>query len=302
MTNAHFHASGKLLLTGEYAVLDGAIALALPTKAGQSLNFETGQDILHWQSFDADGHVWFEATLNPADDNPLLSCNDPIAGAMLAQILQVCQEHQPSFLPYGKVTTYLEFPRLWGLGSSATLIHMIAAWARLDPYILLAKTFGGSGYDIACAGAHGPILFQRNHEQANFLHIPFRPDFIHQLYFVYLGKKQNSREGIQRFRERHYPAGFIDDISALSIACAGASSIDDFNLALREHESIIASILGLPTIQSNQFSDFPGTIKSLGAWGGDFILVSSPYDDMANAEYFNRKGLHTVISYPDMIL
>ena len=32
-----FHANGKLLLTGEYAVLDGAKAIGLPTKRGQSL-------------------------------------------------------------------------------------------------------------------------------------------------------------------------------------------------------------------------------------------------------------------------
>ena len=32
-----FYSNGKLLITGEYVVLDGAKALALPTKYGQNL-------------------------------------------------------------------------------------------------------------------------------------------------------------------------------------------------------------------------------------------------------------------------
>ncbi|MEM0993828.1 MAG: GHMP kinase, partial [Bacteroidota bacterium] len=33
-----YYAHGKLLLTGEYAVLDGAVALAVPSKLGQRLD------------------------------------------------------------------------------------------------------------------------------------------------------------------------------------------------------------------------------------------------------------------------
>ena len=36
-----FYAHGKLLITSEYLVLDGAEALALPTVYGQSLEVET---------------------------------------------------------------------------------------------------------------------------------------------------------------------------------------------------------------------------------------------------------------------
>lgn len=35
-----FKSNGKLLLTGEYLVLDGAVALALPTKMGQIMTVE----------------------------------------------------------------------------------------------------------------------------------------------------------------------------------------------------------------------------------------------------------------------
>ena len=35
-----YYSNGKLLITGEYLVLDGAEALALPTKFGQNLIIE----------------------------------------------------------------------------------------------------------------------------------------------------------------------------------------------------------------------------------------------------------------------
>ena len=40
-------------------------------------------------------------------------------------------------------------------------------------------------------------------------------------------------------------------------------------------------------------------LKSLGAWGGDFILAASETDP---TPYFKSKGFDTVIPYDDMIL
>ena len=42
METQTFYSNGKLLITGEYVVLDGAKALALPTKFGQSLVVKQG--------------------------------------------------------------------------------------------------------------------------------------------------------------------------------------------------------------------------------------------------------------------
>ena len=38
---SRFYSHGKFLLTGEYLVLKGALALALPLKLGQSMTVET---------------------------------------------------------------------------------------------------------------------------------------------------------------------------------------------------------------------------------------------------------------------
>ena len=46
-----FRSHGKLLLTGEYVVLDGALSLAIPTVFGQDLKVENNTfGELHWIS------------------------------------------------------------------------------------------------------------------------------------------------------------------------------------------------------------------------------------------------------------
>ena len=60
MTQA-FYSNGKLLLTGEYAVLDGALSLALPTKLGQKMTVtEMASEKIIWKSLDEKGRIWFE--------------------------------------------------------------------------------------------------------------------------------------------------------------------------------------------------------------------------------------------------
>ena len=45
------------------------------------------------------------------------------------------------------------------------------------------------------------------------------------------------------------------------------------------------------------FKDYSGEIKSLGAWGGDFILAAGP---SSSIEYFQNKGFKTILSYNEM--
>jgi len=60
-----FYSNGKLLLTGEYVVLDGAKALALPTKKGQSLLVEINDSKkISWNSFDCHKNKWFTTEIN----------------------------------------------------------------------------------------------------------------------------------------------------------------------------------------------------------------------------------------------
>jgi len=153
-----FYANGKLLLTSEYLVLDGALAIALPTKLGQSLTVEkNNKQKLVWESQNSKSYPWFQhiyTHLHQKIDN------NPIAERLRVILLQA-QQQNPKFINklVDNVTTKLTFPRNWGLGTSSTLIHLIAQWAKCDPFELLFEAFGGSGYDIACAGADGPISY-----------------------------------------------------------------------------------------------------------------------------------------------
>ncbi len=307
-TPYHIHTNGKLLLSAEYFVLDGAQALALPTKLGQSfavrpLAGKTNE--IHWKSLTKQGSCWFEATFSlfPLQ---IIEANHPMTARRVLDLLENISRLRPSFWNKRQafqVETRLDFSREWGLGSSSTLVSALSQWATVDPYQLLADTFGGSGYDLACAVANGPLLYQRQNQRGTYVETPFRPTFADQLYFVYLGKKQNSREGIQRYRSlTDKDEGLIRKISQLSLAMANATALPDFEKIILEHERLVSQTLQLDRAQNLHFSDFPGEIKSLGAWGGDFVLATSPFSPSETMNYFQQKGYNVIFSYHDLIL
>ncbi|MFK7933811.1 MAG: GYDIA family GHMP kinase [Saprospiraceae bacterium] len=298
--------NGKLLITGEYFVLDGAMALAVPTRLGQQLVIEKSTVAkLHWRSLNHENQVWFSATFSLKDFS-FQKATDTAIAERLQQVLLAIRQQNSTFLISDQgfsVRTELEFPRLWGLGTSSTLIYALAKWAQIDPYQLLADTFGGSGYDIACAGTDVPIFYQKIDGQSHSKVVHFDPPFKEHLYFVYLEKKQNSRTGIQRYREKMKEDGCtIQAISDLTRAVADANNIEQFSERLLLHEQIVSQILDLPRAQDLYFSDFAGIIKSLGAWGGDFVLAISERQEQEVRDYFYKKGYPTIVSYADMLL
>ena len=303
-----WRAHGKLLLSGEYAVLDGALALALPNRFGQELEVSEvpgAAGLLHWESLDAEGKPWFSASFRTAD----WSCTEEIpseTARWIERLGRAVQAAKPEWLegaPALRVRTRLDFPRDWGLGSSSTLVSLLAQWADVDPYALLAASFGGSGYDIACARAAGPLLFQRRAATAAYVEVPFNPVFRGQLFFLYLGKKQNSRDGIARYRA--LGAGtqrLIQETSALTWGLAAAGELDPFEALLDQHEKLIAGALQLSPVGAELFPDYWGKVKSLGAWGGDFALLSSRRPEAETRRYFLEKGFPILIPYDALIL
>ena len=177
-----FYANGKLLLTGEYFVLDGALALALPCKLGQSLtvnSFESEDSVLEWKSLDHENNPWFEASFDLYAFK-LIKYSDRQMAITLQAVLEITNSLSPFFVnpeKSYKVETRLHFPRLWGLGTSSTLVYNIAQWSKSNPYEILKATFGGSGYDIACAGAKGPIFYQKRDSETHLEPCDFNPSF-----------------------------------------------------------------------------------------------------------------------------
>ncbi|RLD85970.1 MAG: GHMP kinase [Bacteroidetes bacterium] len=304
-----YYSNGKLLLTAEYMVLDGAKALALPTKFGQDLLVEKiSLPKLIWKSFDENNNTWFEAEFDLNGFEIIKPDNDLLATKTLQKILKEAfklssKENREDFLPTEngiKINTNLTFPRNWGLGTSSTLINNIAKWLKVSSFELLKNSFGGSGYDIACAENNTPILFQLNNEKPIIESIEFNPSFKEQLYFVHLNKKQNSREGIKKYRNFSGSIHEIsDEISVLTELFLTAKDIKTFESAMLQHEGIISNVIKEKPIQKALFSNYFGQTKSLGAWGGDFILATG---NKKTPAYFKSKGFHTVIAYKDMIL
>jgi mevalonate kinase len=302
----NFRGNGKLLITGEYFVLDGAKALALPTRFGQLMRIEAWEEKkLVWESYDEQKKAWFKAEF-ALPDLTIINTEDEKTAITLQQMLLKAKENNIAFLSDNqglRCRTKLEFTRDWGLGSSSTLIYMIAQWAEINPYWLLNETMGGSGYDIACAGINIPIIYQRNGIQPIIQEVTFNPPFADNLFFVHLGKKQNSREGIARYRSYEKDKNLaIQRIALLTENMLNCSELIDFEELIVSHESLISSYLELPTVKKSYFSDYWGALKSLGAWGGDFILATSDKDEATTRAYFNKRGFDTVLTYKEMIL
>ena len=297
-----FHSNGKLLLSAEYTVLDGALALAVPTSYGQSLIVTpNASEQLHWISKDQNEAVWFESHFDL--EFLEISATKSKTGEILKDILTAAQKLNPEFLIGNRgftATSTIDFPMKWGLGTSSTLINNIANWADVDAYELLSKTFGGSGYDIACARHNSPLLYRLENQIPRVTEISFDPPFKSKLYFIYLNKKQDSREGISQYRGQDFDKALlirqITEITEKIVQCKG---LTDFESLILRHESLLSEILGLPTVKTALFPDYPFAVKSLGAWGGDFILATG---DEETPQYFNSKGYEVVIPYEKMVL
>lgn len=303
MKNKTFYSHGKLLLSGEYVVLDGGLSLAIPTKFGQSLtikSIETSK--LIWKSFDDHKKVWFENEFKIDSDAFSQQVNQDAISERLIQILNATKALNPEFLKDSngfEIETHLEFPKNWGLGTSSTLISNIAQWANIDAFKLLEHTFGGSGYDIACAQFDSPITYQIENKKPIIKTVDFNPSFKEHLYFVHLNKKQNSRDGIKHYREnKENVTTTISTINKITLAMMHCKTLTDFQNLIVNHETIISEITKQIPVKALLFNDFDGAIKSLGAWGGDFVMIASKNNP---TEYFLERGFKTIISYKDMV-
>jgi mevalonate kinase len=301
-----YYSNGKLLLSGEYLVLQGAKALAIPLKLGQDLRISTALEnstnSLSWNSYE-NNKLWFQLELSIKDFSIQKTSDRKIADQLISY-LQVAKELNPEFLSGNsnlKIQTNLNFNRNWGLGSSSTLINNIANWAKVDAYQLSDLSTEGSAYDIACASSEQSIFYQLTGKKRNIENANFDPPFKDHLYFVYLGKKQNSANSVSEFKKLEKPSSkLINEISELGNLMASTNNSNDFNNCIKTHETLISSILKTEPIKQKHFSNFNGEIKSLGAWGGDFILVSSQMEFSKVKDYFYQLGLKTIFKYSEL--
>jgi len=301
-----FYSNGKLLITGEYVVLDGALALAVPTKLGQSLKVTKSEEpVIHWISKDHEDKIWFENEFIITGDTITIARDQPQSkvALRLQQILTEANKLNPGILEKEtgfQITSHLGFPASWGLGSSSTLINNIASLFETDPYKLLEKTFGGSGYDIAAAQNNEPVTYELKNTGRCVLNVGFAPGFKDELFFVHLNRKQDSRNAIEHYRKQSKEnlTHAVEKISALTQSFISCTSLDEMELLMEIHETLISKLLNTPKIKTKNFPDFPGAIKSLGGWGGDFIMATGGEN---SRKYFIERGYTTVLTFEEMV-
>ncbi|PWN68309.1 30S ribosomal protein S6 [Chryseobacterium phosphatilyticum] len=292
---------GKLMLTSEYFAIDGALVLAVPTKLGQEFFFEEkedGKSLILWEAYHQN-KLWLTAVIDYKNWQ-ILETNLPSGAEFILKTLQNVQ--QLSTTRFKDNLTYylktnLQFPADFGFGSSSTLMNNLGEWAEIDPFHLNSISLGGSGYDIAVAKEKSAVLFQSKPE-IKYEKVDFNPSFKNELIFIHLNQKQDSREGINLYKSKKKSQKLINEFSDITKKILLCNELEKFSALLMIHEQKIANFLEIPTVKEKLFSDCPSFVKSLGAWGGDFV-ISAKFGGFK--DYFWEKGFSTVFEWSDII-
>ena len=296
---------GKLLITGEYLVMEGAKAFAVPLIKGQSLEVYHSEEegMLHWEAY-TDSGSWFSARFS-LPGFQIINTDDEAKALFLKKLFGAIREQNKDFLKDKKgyrVITKLDFNPEFGFGSSSTLINNLASWAKVDPFALQFRALGGSGYDIACAAANGPGIYRLADKKPLWQSVPFNPVFTDRLYFVWLGNKQNSYNEVRRFKSRaSFNWQHIEEISKITEQLVATSDFAGFKSLLELHEQIMSSVLKKETVKKNRFGRLDATVKSLGAWGGDFALIATEIEKKYLLKRLNQMGYFHIFAWQNLV-
>ena len=297
-----FKSNGKLLITSEYLVMKGAMALAIPAKLDQELNVtSTNSDFINWKSFNKDNQIWYEEKFF-LDKGTLIyhGKKNKMSDLIVRLFDYIHKFNNPEKSIGNEFIWKINFNINWGLGSSSTLINNLSKWAKVNPYKLLFSVFNGSGYDIACCDKSNPIIFQKKDNYLSVSDTTFKPNFLNNLFLIFLNKKQDTQKSVQNFLENDQSLSEgINQINEIVHEIENVKDITTFESLIERHEKIIANILQMPTIQNDKFPDYNnGVIKSLGSWGGDFVLATG---DEKSVDYFEEKGFNTIRKISDLL-
>lgn len=305
--NQVYNANGKILLTGEYLVVDGAKALVLPLVFGQKLSVKNNPSVTNritWKSFQL-GNLWFQCEIDFEKLEIIKTTDEQIAEKLLRIFKEIIKVNRKVFHSEGgkEFETELDFPQNWGWGSSSTLLVLLSQWSGTDPFKLYFQLFSGSAYDIAAAYNTKPFFYWLQNNQPVIQETSFNPLFKDYLYFVFLGKKQLSEQEIKHYKLNYRPdRKLINRISEISENVAMCNELVQFERLITEHEEIMSCFLRRPSVKMEMFSDYAGgAIKSLGAWGGDFVLFTCFAGRKYLEEYLKGKNLFTCFNFSEIV-
>jgi len=293
---------GKLMLTSEYFAIDGALVLAVPTQLGQELFYEEipdGKSVVVWEALHQN-NPWLFIKINYSEWK-ILETNLPESADFVMKVLRNVQDLSKIRFQNNAsyhLKTNLQFPPDFGLGSSSTLMTNLSEWAKIDAFLLNEKSLGGSGYDIAVAKEKSAVLYKNENGRKEVEKVKFSPNFKDELIFIHLNQKQDSREGIRLYRSKTKSPELIREFSDLTKQIFEYGDLEKFSQLMTLHEQKVSDFLQIETVKEKYFKNCPVFVKSLGAWGGDFVL-SSKFPGYL--EWFSGKGFSTVFQWSDLV-
>jgi mevalonate kinase len=298
MEKQQFAAAGKLLFFGEYLVLRGSKCLSFPLKYQQTLTVSSQQHHeIHWTCLDENAACWLDIHFSSSLE--IIQSSDEEKAKIAQRLLQLICEKNPTLKCAGLNLEFrLNFNRMYGFGTSSTLLSLLSQWSGVDAYYLLEHSFGGSGYDLATALSRQPIVYTMRDKTLQ--NVQLSPSISNQLLFIYLGAKQSSANEIANFKNKITTVEHINEMNAIVEKAIVCSTIEEWEKLMTASEQLLSTVLAIAPIQQRLFSDYPHSIKSLGAWGGDFIMASTRNKEEALA-YFKNKGYTTIFSFDELI-
>ena len=297
MSSERFYASGKLLLFGEYLVLRGSKCLSVPLAAGQFLSISPGEsNEIIWECFEGD-HKWLEITFSNAFE--IVSTSAQEKALIVQKLLKLIAAKNTDLQITGKYFRFeINFHRNYGFGTSSTFISLLSQWSGADPYFLLQESFGGSGFDVATATAQTPVIYELNEHRVTTVEVSAAIQ--EKLLFIYLGNKQHSGREVSLFSKIKTTSTDKLMMNRIVEKAVGCDYIDEMDALMDESELLLSAILQTEPVKNTYFEDYAYSIKSLGAWGGDFIMATYRDENTAR-EYFTNKGCNPIFNYKQLI-
>jgi len=297
-----FFSHAKLILMGEYAVLHGTHAICLPLKTGQKLEIENnipGQ--INWK-WSFENNILADFILE-AESLELIDKKAGNAQWAIDLLLYIRQQNPVFLRNKGCSLHFINlFPPEWGLGSSSATISSLCRFADVNPFLVNEKLMGGSGADIACTTAEKWFLYRRSLPAPEIWQIPTDYTFPENTFFIYSGQKQETAGHLKNISRSENKANdaIWPEVNKFILRFLAASTLPEAFKIIDDHELLIASQINKQPI-GNLFTCFPGKVKSLGAWGGDFFMALSqqPPDFIRN--YFFKKGYDKVFLWEDFM-